>query len=86
MVAVKLWRVVKVCAVTRPTGIKLTTASSAGMRNGLIMGVFGVFMDVSFIMQWPFIQSCDVRQAKSLKCFSFMADFILDSSHCRCVG
>src|SRR4029077_21122074 len=32
-VAVKLYRVVKVCAVTRPAGIKLSTAISAGRTN-----------------------------------------------------
>src|SRR2546425_10692358 len=38
--AVKLWRVVKVCAVTGPVSIKPRPATSADGRNRFLMSVF----------------------------------------------
>src|SRR6266404_1043874 len=50
-VAVKLCRTVKVCAVTRPAGIKLSTATSAGRSNRLIRDVF---INLIFILRFCF--------------------------------
>ena len=47
---VKLCRIVKVCAVTRPAGSKLSTAISAGTTNRYLM--FG-FMDLILLLTGP---------------------------------